>query len=741
MREEITKKIWRFVIALICCISFSADIQSQETNLFSANDPFINTNKKILNSESANLAQQILIIDSPGKKGKEFQDTTIIVNTQLTLYAALYNNGKYKSEAKVDWFWADTSNIPANPQDTSIYLGAGSSIIFKPAKAGIGFIFVKDLPSAPGDTTGTIRIIYSEKLIISPAYSSHSTITQGQQNIFASFQVENIGNFPSRIQEANLQFIDTDSQIITNQYTVHRIDTITIIQPGETKQFEFLVDAHSTANTGLVFIDAQLMTGEAFYNNIEPKHRWQVQIPPLLNIDLIDPLVEEVFPGQEDVLVLMYVSNKGGASVKELNASLTFWRNGQEVSEEYEVAMIENNPQFIKGDSSAQISLIVRVMPSATSGAIVINGRISGLDINTNIPYSDDSADLQASWSVTQQTLAQVGIISTRIFCPNADASGNGEININQNYEVEVVVRNQGTQDVQEINVRLSTDGQSRFLTDPSQVIPLLIKDQTDTVTYQLAAFAGSIPAIENFISNIDSASSVGGEKAKINEAFDSMAQVKILYPANLLVTVETGFVESPVRATFDVTATVNHSPENASFDSTGRLSITLPQDYELISEKLVQPFKDNERVTWKIRSTAIPNSTDTILVYISQIPHDKNNPDQLAQVSVGSAFLTVKTLDTFIEIADVAIIEPEGAVDDTISAGQLFLVRARMKSQLVENISAQIIPPVNFSVEDYAQKPLQADSVTWRLRSPNSNFSQKEPILHYLSSLFPAPI
>ncbi|HEX9973617.1 MAG TPA: hypothetical protein VGD14_16210, partial [bacterium] len=140
-------------------ITFNEGIQSQEGNSYPHNDPQTN-----INSESPNLAQQILIIDSPGKKRKEFQDTTIVVNSELTLYAALYNNGKYKSEAKVDWFWADTSNTPANPRDTSIFLGSGSSIIFKPTKSGTGFIFVKDLPGAPGDSTGTIRIINLEKL-------------------------------------------------------------------------------------------------------------------------------------------------------------------------------------------------------------------------------------------------------------------------------------------------------------------------------------------------------------------------------------------------------------------------------------------------------------------------------------------------------------------------------------------------------------------------------------------------
>lgn len=726
----IYKKIWRWSIALVIIINFSAEIQSQEENFLPANDRQADGYNSIQNREAATLAKQILIVDSPGKNGKEVGDTTIFVNNELRLYAAMYVNKRYNGEAKVDWFWADTSKAFDSPSDTSLFLGNGSSIVFKPAKSGTGFIFVHDLPNASGDTTGVIRIIYSEKLIISPALSMHETITQGQQNILVSFRAENTGNFPSRVQEASLQFINADSQIITNQHAVHRIDTATVIPSGETRQFEFLVDAQSNADTGLVLIDAQLMTGETFYSNIEPKHRWQVQTPPLLNIDLIDALVEEVYPGQEDIFVVMQVSNNGGASVGDLNASLTFWRNGQDVSNEYESAMSENNPQFITGDSSAQINLTVRAKPTATYGTIVINGKISAQDVNTAIWYSDEGADLQASWLVKQTTSAQVGIIATRIICPNGDANGNGQVNVDQNYVVEVIIRNQGTETVQTIGVTLNSDGNSLFLSDPTQVIASLVQSQTATVTYQFVALADTIPALENFVAQIDSATSAGGAQVTINAAFDSLAQVKILYPANLILKIEPEFVEIPVGGAFDVIATVDHSPVNAGFDSTGKLSIMLPQGCQLISGNLTRSFKENENVTWKVRSTMLPGGPDTILVYIHQVPHDKNNPDQLALVSVGSAFLRVETMEVFVNVEDVAIIDPEGARDDTISTDQYFRVRARITSQLVENISGKILLPANFSIDDYLEKPIQTNSVTWLLRSRDPRLTKNEKII-----------
>jgi len=321
--------------------------------------------------------------------------------------------GKYKDQISVKWYWADTSYSSSTANDTNIYLGKGKSIKFKPTKPDTGFIFIEN-PKKRGDSTGTIIIVPYERLIINPVYSAYTEVTQGQENILVLFSAENTGKFPSIIQEANLQFIDIDSQLVTSQYQINRIDTTTVIPSGGTKQFEFLVDVNSAADTGLIFIDAQLMTEEAFYTNIEPKHQWRVITPPLLNIDLIDALVEEVYPGQENIFVVMHVSNKGGTSVNNINTNLTFWHNGLDVTDEYEYIMSENNTQFIKGDSSAKIDLIVRAKSSATLGTIVINGSISAFDVNTGYSYFDEGADLQASWLVTI-TSTQIGIVSTKI--------------------------------------------------------------------------------------------------------------------------------------------------------------------------------------------------------------------------------------------------------------------------------------------------------------------------------------
>ncbi len=665
------------------------------------------------------LLQKVVITDAPGRKGKEFGDTTIYVNSELRLYAALYNNGKYKSEAKVDWFWADTSSLRPTPSDTSKYLGFGSSIIFKPSRIGAGFIFVKGLSNAIGDSTGAIQITTFEKLNISPACSDRHTITLGQQNIYVYFEAENLGDFPVMIQEANLRFLKEDSLPVSDQYFVHRVDTGAAIAPGIRHRFEFLVDVKTNADTGMVYIDAQLMTRDAFYQGIEPKHRWEVQTPPILQIDWIEALTEQVFPGQQDVFVVMHVSNLGGTSIGATIASLTFWRNGQDVSNQYHVEMSESNPPIIAGHSSAQLQLIVQVKPTASFGTVVINGSVLAQDINTGNWYGDNGTDRPGSWLVTQ-TMAQVGIISTRAICPNRDANGDGQVNLRQKFAIAVVVRNEGTDDVLGVTVTLRSDGKSKFLVSPSQVIPQLSRAQIDTLSFSLEAWADEIPSIEKLVARIDSAISISGTQVTISPAVDSLAQVTIFRPAHLILETDPRQVIVPSAGVFEVVATVNHLPESASFDGSGILDIHLPDNYELISGVSCRSFLPNEKVRWDIRAPATPSGPDTMTIFISQIPYDRNDPTQLAQMVSGEAIIVVNVLESSIEIADVAVIHPAGARDNIVSTEQLMLIRAVVTSKLVENTAAQIIAPHGFELLDDGLKPVIGDSVAWWLRAPN---------------------
>jgi len=712
-----------FLTWILCCllaqISYSKQVE------------YNGTNQKYSQSLNFDAAQRIIITDAPAKRGKEIEDTTIVVKTELKLYASLYNNGKYRSEISVEWFWADTSHSKETPKDTAIFLGSGKSLSFQPIALDTGFIFVKSTPKAQGDSTGTITIIHGENLIISSIHCMHIEITQGQENIELSFRVENNGILASFIDEVGIETFAPDSHNLTDDYRIFRLDTTSCIPIGQTRDFKFLISANPDADTVLVTIDGRLNTHEGSYTNFESKHQWQVQSPPRLNIDWIDALIEEVYPGQGDLIVVLYISNHGMASVNNIQAELEFWYDSLAVTSDYEYKQNDNNPQLLHGHSSEKINLNVQVKPSAILGTIVINGKISALDANTGLSYFDERADVPASWVVTL-TSASVRIVSTTVNCPNTNETGNGAVNLNQFFSIEVTVKNTGNEDVQNVGVTLTSDGFSIFKSDSSQIIPSILTNQFQTVTYDFVANAENLPYIETLRAKIDSATSaVSGGLASINTPLDSMAQVLIETPANLFLQLDTTYLRISVDQIFQVRTEVINAPGCADYDSNGTLTILLPKDFELISNDRTQNFKQYKEVVWHVRSPPSPSKRDSILIYISKKPNDQNNPAEHAQVTTDSVFLFVETLASLLEILNVSIIEPPGAMDGILSTEQRFVVQAKIIKQMVEDICAQITIPDNYFNSDESIKYLDTDEgVKWHLQAPSLPVHSQKKII-----------
>jgi len=665
-------------------------------------------------------ADRIVITDAPGKKGEEVGDTTIVVKTELVLYAALYKNHRYRKQISVDWFWADTCGNSIAPRDTAIYLATGKSLTFKPAQVDTGFIFVKSSSRARWDSTGTITIRHGENLNFSPIFASATEVTQDQDSLQVFFIVKNTGILPCLIKQLKLSMFKPDSQNVTSNYQITRLDTFSVIPVGQKRRFHFQVDVNSDADTGLVFVAKRLVTNEGNYLRFDPDPTWLVQTPPELNIDLIHALIEQVFPGQQEVLVSMQVCNRGGAPVHQITAVLNFWHNSDDVSNEYEYLPVADNPAIISGNSGAEIRFRIRVKPEATLGSIVINGDVSAYDVHTGKPYADQGADIPASWVVTE-TSTRVGIASVGINCPNRDENGDGRVNLHQPFSVEVVVSNLGNEDVKNVAVSLFSDGNSVQPGDRQQVIESIPASQSQTVSYEIVAEAGTLPATEIFTVRVDSAfSSLSGRQVAINPAFDSLATVQIMNPASLSLHLATSYLQVPLDYVFAVTASVTNPPGCSDVDSSGKLSIRLPKFYQSAGSQSIQPFKIDQAITWWVRTPDFVFRQDSILIFISQKPYNKNNPAEIAQVNRDSVFLKIKAVATFLRVDSVAIVAPNGARDDTLSTEQEFIVAAQISSQNVADVRAQLSASPGYEILSNPDLPLNENGeVQWRLRAP----------------------
>ena len=139
---------------LISCVIFFITWNVFFLEAFSQNLPDLRLQKvkeesiKINNQENQ-LSYFIKIIDEQSKYGNEINDTTVTLNSELTLYAGLFNdNGRYYGRNYVRWYWSKFPEIN-DDDDQYYYLGSGYDYTFKPTELLSGFIFVPKKGQTP----------------------------------------------------------------------------------------------------------------------------------------------------------------------------------------------------------------------------------------------------------------------------------------------------------------------------------------------------------------------------------------------------------------------------------------------------------------------------------------------------------------------------------------------------------------------------------------------------------------
>ena len=122
--------------------------------------------------------------------------------------------------------------------------------------------------------------------------------------------------------------------------------------------------------------------------------------PANFNILTIDTNSTEIKQGDTGIVVTMTVENTGGAVALVTNTDLTFTHLGGDVSIEYTVTPDPFNPISIAGGTSETFTFAVDCVYDATTGVIVIDGYIGGIDTATGMPISDNTAITIDQWYV-----------------------------------------------------------------------------------------------------------------------------------------------------------------------------------------------------------------------------------------------------------------------------------------------------------------------------------------------------
>jgi hypothetical protein len=329
---------------------------------------------------------------------------------------------------------------------------------------------------------------------------------------------------------------------VTSEYTITKASVLqnsgtTILQPLSTDILVFTI-----TQTGTMTGDINI-TGSVVGTDIGPnlpisdttedfgQGLVKVQTPAVLTINSIDLSQNTITQGQTtDWMVWVNVENKGGSDVfVDFNNSKPeiFFQN----TEGYTIA---GPAQFISGSDTLKANsmdtLVFKIDRSGTElGANVIDARVIGTEINRNLAIQDSTTATNGNQAiVTVQSPALFFIDSTYVSSPNMPF-----VNKSDTFKVKVRFKNDGQENVENMAVGLSSNGNSQIGPPSQVVIPLLGGDTTATAEFSVVADV--VEAIELFTASFISAKSKNtGSFLNPDTAIDDTALAHIQAPAAL---------------------------------------------------------------------------------------------------------------------------------------------------------------------------------------------------------------
>ncbi|MFC1501813.1 hypothetical protein ACFL6A_00205 [bacterium] len=507
------------------------------------------------------------------------------------------------------------------------------------------------------------------------------------------------------------------------------------IPGGESRSVELAGQASSSVNPSEIFTASALglsdNLGDSLQsaNSVDDTTLAVVQDPPVLNVGILAPSETVIMGGRIDPWILRVpVQNNGDAPIlfDPPQASDIIFSIDDIIQTDYLVVpptnLMGGGLTLIGGDQDILEYTITNT--GWLGGVVDILGRIRGTDKNAGIALSDSNVG-----TILVQASPAFRIIATRVKAYNSDASGNGIVNKGQAFQVVVYVENGLTGTVENIQVRLTSNGQ----TVPVPIYGIIAEitpTLRDSVVFNVtAASPAGMSTNETFTANITEATLQSTQSpAPIGPAIDNNATVTIEEPASLRLQLELsnpdGIFSVDQEFTLDVYLQNNGQGE---VDNSGWVELLLPsgRGYTLApgQNDRVQ-IGPNSDVQWTITSPAIPASSADSIYVILEPPSLEINTGQLAAVenrtsSVGS-YIIGRELD-----ADLSISNPSGARDQVVSSYQSFVVKALVHHQNMKDITAEIALPYGYKTDDNVKKGVIEDSVLWQVNAPDFAIGQ----------------
>jgi len=497
---------------------------------------------------------------------------------------------------------------------------------------------------------------------------------------------------------------------------------------GEQKTVEIEVLAAYTSNMGEELISS--LSGytdndTTYISSDEASTIVVIDRPAEISVSSLLTSVSEVQGGQVDPWTIsVVVTNSGGAPILIQQPSqddVKFFINNIRQND-YSV----NPPAGF--DNTSERTLLggqSRTLIYTVNGTGRLGGNVS---ITATIKGQDQNSknDLEGTNSTTVKVIAEKDfrIISTILRTPNTTEAGNGFVNTGQDFYVDVVVENGLGRSVKNIEVTLQSNGSS--ITSPvHSTIASLTPTQYSTVSFLITAASEENNTGETFTASITGATFENSTSVPpVGASLDSIATVVIQKPASLNFTVSlfdtSGNKLSDKVSTnqvFKVIAElVNHG--TAEIDNSGKMQISLPSGYELVSFLSKQTISVGKQIIWLVKapSSGVPEAQ--LYVRLSDFPREINTGNY-ANIEEQIHSVPIKTIESWIT-TNLTVNNPPGARDNTVSSGQLFWLKVDLTWSNCKDLIAELTLPPGYSTQDDLQKSVLSNYVVWPIVAPD---------------------
>lgn len=546
------------------------------------------------------------------------------------------------------------------------------------------------------------------------------------QNFTAAVTIENIGQEAADTVQVHLA--TAGGSAITPG-----VQSIATIPGGANRLVSFDITASNTENPAGEIFQASVIAGKARNTGAsltpaavaDDTARAFIQRPAALQITRVLTSETEVEAGQaQPWYIYAVVTNNGGAAMaltKPSRDDVTV-QFGSVIQNDYSIQadtlLRRNRTLRLAAGEIDTVRYTVLFTGAQRGGQASLIVKLNGRDLNNNAPLTDDEVG-----QIQVKTTASVQIVRTLPIAPRV-VGELGYVNVGQQFGVEVTLQNISRfESVKDVLVRLTSNtGRSTVLTaeQPIDSIKALeFRSLTFFVQGDTSNPAGVQP--ETFSSSIISATTPGGQPAKISTATDSTAQVLVQRPARLAVSATISEPSGILSGNqfFDFTARVRNIGQAAVNDS-GALSLILPPGQGFSIAQAPTAFPLDTPILWRLQAPNVPINRTDLIVAISQSWRDLNvNAPALSFKDADT--VSVQVVPTDVKIDTVYVTAPEGAKDRIVSSGQKFQVTAKIifSNDLVNTnyVLFERQQPNNYLV---GAPVAVLDEVTWEVQAPN---------------------